>query len=95
MYEMNQIYKTHLHIIETERVIETADEIIRHLLTNTNMITNWLSVFEENSNTINYCYNNYHCNKIKTAIVFVSPRTMRERRIRKYAMIIIIIIIIS
>ena len=51
---MNQIYKTDLHMIETERVIETADEMIRHLLTNMNMMTNWLSVFKENSNTINY-----------------------------------------
>ena len=40
-------------MIETERVIETADEIIRHLLTNMNMITEWLIVFKENSNTIN------------------------------------------
>ena len=40
-------------MIETERVIETADEIIRHLLSNMNMITEWLIVFKENSNTIN------------------------------------------
>ena len=40
-------------MIETERIIETADEIIRHLLNNMNMITNWLSVFKVNSNTIN------------------------------------------
>ena len=51
---MAQVYKPHLHMIETERVIERADEIIRHLLTNMNMITNWLSVFKENSNTINF-----------------------------------------
>ena len=41
-------------MIDTERVTETADEIIRHVLTNMNMITNWLSMFKENSNTINY-----------------------------------------